>query len=214
MTNNCEYCNVPLVSKRASKRRYRGNCEDDELYCPICNHRNSDLCSCINCQRKRNELLDQRMQQISETYSAEVAPLIYSEMPFLSKVYLGALFLAFGDENSLTINPRLASAKYKLTPITSLALDIYHLLLESRVISVNPKSPVDAFNIASPKFPSDFYEDKVIYNINVLDTVSSNIIDVMINPNLNLRDVSDVALDLWYRLCSSLFRNSSEQYCY
>lgn len=196
MSKCCEYCKVPLVSKR----RYRSAYQDNELYCPICNHHNTDFCNCLNCQRKRSEQYELRVQKISESYSDEVAPQVYYEMSFLSKVYLGSLFLAFGDENSLTINPRLATSKFKLTPSTSLDSDIYHSLLESRVISVNPKSPVDAFNVDSSQFPSDFCVDKVIYNINVLDTVSNNLIDVMINPSLDLRNASDVALDLWYEI--------------
>ena len=123
----CEYCEEYLVRDRQSKTAVAWGRKDSDLYCPICHHRPYYAwCSCENCIEAEQAQQEFRSRRVREVYSREKEPVVFSDLSFEQKVYLGALCRALCKENLFEIKPYIGE-NVVLAPTNDLCAQIYSL---------------------------------------------------------------------------------------
>ena len=198
----CEYCDTTLVANRKSKSN--NIYYESDLYCPICNHLPFiNNCQCENCQTKRKNDQIKKHKQIYDMYSQSQPSVDFEDLSFDNKIFLGALCKLQLSEDMTQIMPyseRLTSTQ--LTPSDKWTYDIYRTLFDENIITINPESSIEAFK-NSDDFPSIYYMDRVIYNVNITNAnseIKKEIFSSILNPTYYNEDLSEQGYDLWKRI--------------
>lgn len=197
----CEYCGTNLVKTRESRASLSGYRRIDNKSCPICQHRpNASPCTCENCQKKARLRLVRLRNAIRNKYDVEYSPIVYSELGFKDKVYLGALIQTAVNEDLYHVIPYVQT-RMDLSPTAGFNREIYNTLIDKKIIVVDPSSPLECFDTKSDRFPEIFYIYKVKYNLNLFYPDNKN--DLMleiINPQYYDIEISNHALEMWKKI--------------
>ena len=198
----CDYCNTILVTRRPSKTYKDLPIYEQDLYCPACDHKPyvSPPCKCDNCSEVEKNLEEYLNNLIRRIYSEPTPQINFSDISFLSKVYLGALCRALIKENLYEVSP-YSDAHMPLAPNDELKKEIYSLLKHDNVIKVSPTSPISAFDIEAEDFPNIYYIYKVTYELNlVFPPNKQQLFDNILNPTYYNKELQEDALLLWKKI--------------
>lgn len=196
----CDYCGSTLLINRKSRSHKNEDLNPKELYCPVCGHRPfDDRCNCEKCQQAAINLENERSQLIKEYYSVPEDKVNFNDVSFECKVYLGALCKANLYENMFEIAPR-EEVNNVLAPTEKLNKEIYDTLCHRNIITVSPKSPINAF-VLDKNFPKSFYTYKVIYNLNLqIPSNKDDLFAEIFNPNYYTKNNKSEAIALWKKI--------------
>ena len=170
----CPNCNIPMVSRHPSRSQLRLRNLDLPIFCPRCQHQDSDGCQCEHCQdRQENQCRQEETRKrrlIRETY-----PLIHdnprdlSSLSLRERVLLGALLRNGLTEDYSRIKP-LCDQKPKLSPRNTYDIEIINSLRAKQLLTVHPESPIAAFcDDEEHPFPQYFHPGRVSYRVNIDD---------------------------------------------
>jgi len=152
---SCPHCDVPMQRARPSKTEAQTRRSLSDPHCPSCNHRrhaSGRRCTCANCQAEmrahEQALEDARRQAVINRYAPQL------EVPFLVQGTLSGLslttavaLLAFyrncHSNDGLVFTPQRPHRP--LAPTLDLHIEMLSRLYDDGLISVDPSSPLDAF---------------------------------------------------------------------
>ena len=155
----CPYCNLPMRHRRKRDSYYYS----DDIRCEECGHYYEKWykeCECINCQKKKIQLVEWKKERI-KCYYSELIPqekIEYTKLEFKQRCLL--YFLYYITEK--TLNFDYLSHKV-IKDIT--VLDLIKQLVKEGIIYVSPSSDIDAF--LDDDFPSKYHIEKVDYIVNI-----------------------------------------------
>ena len=196
----CEYCGSILVASRPSKTMAKEPFYKKSLYCSFCGHKPYASCNCENCKDAATEQLNERLQNISDSFGEPTRRVEFHNLTFTEKVYLGSLCRAYLRENMFEIGP-VKEKNVVLAPSERLRLEIYHALLHANAMAVSPSSSIDAFIFDEENWPQKYYTYQVTYNLNlVLPTNIKDIPSELLYPTYYSSDHQEEALDLWRKI--------------
>lgn len=201
----CSYCGSSLISNRPSKSAIKNYSQYTEnkaqLYCPNCGHYPFVLeCSCSKCLEQKHLIQMRQIEQIKITYSERRIPIDFADISFENKVFLGALCRALLKENLYEVAPHQDS-NVILTPTAALTKNLYNNLIDERIITVSPQSPLNAFKIDSKDFPNVFYIYKVTYLLNLsFPDNKQDLFEKILNPCYYSSEHANEALELWKKI--------------
>ena len=155
----CPYCNLPMRRRRKRDLYYYS----DDIRCEECGHYYDNWykeCECINCQKKKIQLVEWKKERVKSYYS-EIIPLEkieYGELEFRQRCLLFFLYC---------IIEKLLNFDYISHKVIKdiMALDLVKQLIKEGILYVSPNSDIDAF--LDEDFPSKYYVEKVDYIVNV-----------------------------------------------
>lgn len=194
----CEYCGSLLVATRPCKSMVTVSSLESRLYCPRCGHKPYLPCDCDGCKQAAEKQKEERIKNIQKNFGEAEEPVFFYNLPFQSKVYLGALCRAYLRENLYEVAPVKEKSNVILAPSEALRSDIYNSLIHSKIISPSPLSPIEAFAFDDNNWPGEFYTYRVVYNLNLLfpATKQDLLVDVL-NPSYYAIENQEEALELW-----------------
>ena len=154
----CAYCNVPMLTKRLSKKS--GSCSTPLIECYDCDHKiypeNSryynKVCCCIPCVEAREvksiEVEREDKNKVLLKYDLRlVEPVKYIELSLFHKLVLLTIFRIQTDEDFEHIKPLDSNSKNdSLSPTREMDIKCLEELHDCRVIVVDPKSEITAFS--------------------------------------------------------------------
>lgn len=197
----CEYCGNILVAKRPSKSNINLPRYEKDLFCPKCNHKQYTTCRCQSCKNAEIRRNDERLENIKEAFSGQIANVTFDELSFLEKVYTGTLCRAYLRENMFEISPHDEMSNVILTPTKELQIELYNVLIKSKVIRVSPNSAISAFDFDENNFPKAYSMNKVAYNINLKMPLNKNDLFLeILNPTYYSEINKDDAFELWKKI--------------
>jgi len=197
---HCEYCASVLVVDRLSKDKQKQPKYERDLYCPVCGHHPFCSCQCENCEQSRQEELERQLEEIKATYSEPREPMLFDDISFDSKVFLGALCRVLLKENLYEISPH-TNIHMPLAPTNDLRKDIYTNLTHKNIIRVSPISSIEAFDTESEDFPNVYYIYKVTYNLNLkFPPNKQDLFSAILSPSYYCNEFAAEALSLWKKI--------------
>lgn len=199
---SCEYCGSVLVADRPSKEAQKFPRYERDLYCPVCGHKpySRPPCQCENCRQAQQDLKNHQLELINTTYTKPRERVIFEELSFENKVFLGALCRALLRENLYEISPYV-DTYMPLAPTDELKEQIYHNLIHKNIITVSPASPIEAFDAEHEDFPNVFYTYKVTYNLNLeFPPDKQDLFTEILNPTYYSKELDEEALTLWRKI--------------
>ncbi|MBB1475834.1 hypothetical protein [Shewanella sp. SG41-3] len=160
----CPRCEVSMLRKRNSKSHTSNNPAE----CPVCSHKIFtddfvyDYCRCSHCAQERIE--NARIKAVSDRAIVEeifslnaISPVPYSDLSFTFKILLLTLFRVHTDSQFDHILPLSDSARLEpLCPTSTLTHAFIEILSKQKVIVVDPKSKINAFDEEN-NFKSFYY---------------------------------------------------------
>lgn len=198
----CPYCNMGMWTDRFSRSSYKKN---DVTYCPVCKHSHNTHCFCNKCESKRKDEKNIEINRIRKVLSESLdltkqIPIDVSELSFDELVYTGTL-LRIGLEEDLTKIKPANDFNEPFAPTHDFQIEIIRHLKNSKIITVHPCSPVDAFSEVPDDGNFTFYLLKVYYHLNLTSLEDrSSIINKLMNPD-KFEDIYDEeAYNLWKRI--------------
>ena len=168
----CPNCNIPMVSRHPSKSQLRLRNLNLPIFCPRCQHQDSDDCQCEHCQdRRKNQCRQEEARKrrlIRETYPLiRDNPRELSSLTLRERVLLGALLRNGMAEDYSRIHP-LCDQKDKLSPRPSYDVQIINSLCAKQLLTIHPESPIAAFcDDTEHPFPQYFYPGYASYRVNI-----------------------------------------------
>lgn len=149
----CPYgCSDFMVTKRVSRSSYAFS---KSPYCPICNHKYSDHCSCENCNAKaaakkkkaqieEEETNIRKREIIAEQFSVDSAPEFPAEISVKDALYLLSLSRHSISEDFGTINP-FATTNPPLAPTYDFQNQMVKHLYAKGHAAISEDSNLEAF---------------------------------------------------------------------
>jgi len=169
----CPYDNHSLEERMPSRNGYSSL---NIAICPICGHREGEICNCDGCQEVKNKTLRKKRETIISVYPKTMKKIKYETLSATDKVFLSALLHAGLSDDTSKIKGELV-LQNKLSPTTNFDKEILHHLVSRGIISVDPMSPIDAF--LDNEFPSSYY----IFEVNYLINIEPNTVSLLEYPD-------------------------------
>ena len=157
---NCPYCQIPMLRKRT---REKGWYYAPEIKCDKCGHvYNSGYkeCDCLNCQKRKIQLQEEKKQIIYRNYSALIPEerVGFGDLGFEQQCWVYLLYCEtdkYKDLNYLENNVITSNT----------ILNVIDKLRSASLLYVSPDSPISAFQESD--FPFKYYPSRVNYVIPV-----------------------------------------------
>lgn len=201
LSDLCVYCGCNILRHRLRRSEKEYSWRNLYDFCPQCDHRPNDpYCKCENCRRSEQIKKEKLRAIIVNTYGGDHSKILYEDLSFENKVYLGALVSALADEK-MTIRP-YHDSRVKLSSSETQSKEIYDKLLLNKVIMVDHSSPLSAFDVESDSFPYSYYPDRVGYRLCV-DGGDNSLFDQIINPSFYNDEHVDEAFAMWKEIALS-----------
>lgn len=196
--DKCPYCHVNFrVSReaRSTSSYLRGN---NPPTCPVCNHKDNELCACDNCENRRWEIKQKQEKEDRikvESLLTELNPekINFEEIQFRDRVFLTALVReAYSAEKVLFYS--IEHHQNKLAPAPIFSVDILRTLFNHRVIKISDYTKLFHFSDDADN-PVSFFDAYWLLNI---DNLPSNYLSKLMFPELSFEP--DEALELWIQI--------------
>jgi len=197
---DCEYCENVLVADRPSKAMAKMPRYESALYCPCCGHKPYTKCDCDACKQAQIQQKEDRIKNINKSFGTGSEQVEFESLPFVEKVYLGALCRAYLRENLFEIAP-ISEKNVILAPSDDFCSEIYNDLIRAEAIKVSPLSPINAFIFDENNWPEEYYTYQVTYNLNLVFPPNKNdLFAEILNPSYYSHEHQENVLHLWKKI--------------
>ena len=160
----CPYCQQNMYHNLEARTAYSYSINSDVNFCLNCGHKeypelwgDKQECNCGNCLKRKEKKKQEQQNMIYERYQKEHEKFEFNTLMLEDKVILIYILMSNPNHNTETIAPCRNSKEW---------IRKLNRLLDMRIISVSPRTGVEAF--IEEDFPNKYYVAKASYDINVI----------------------------------------------